>query len=129
MMLGVVVVGFGLDTSGRVPEHLQNYLLVGGMIFVLTSAFSAAFGYYRTLTHDNTMLLLSTKGLSFQSANREDFIEWKTLQTIHLHKNTIIIQSKNQQYYFPAKFLGTSPKRLVETITETQKKVLLGVLR
>ena len=129
MMLGVVVVGFGLDTSGRVPTDLQSYLLIGGMICVLTSAFSAAFGYYRTLTHDNTMLLLSTEGLSFQSANREDFIEWKKLQTIHLHKNTIIIQSNNQQYCFPAKFLGTSPKRLVETITETQKKVLLGVLR
>ena len=129
MMLGVIVVGAGLDTSGRVPEHLQSYFLIGGMICVLASVSSAAFGYYRTLTHDNTMLLLSTKGLSFQSATREDFIEWKGLQTIQLHKNTIIIQSKNQQYCFPAKFLGTSPQKLVETITETQKKVLLGVLR
>ena len=128
-MLGVLVVGAGLDTSGRVSPELQKYLLVGGMIAVLSSVFSACFGYYRTLTRDNTMLILSTDGLSFQSDNQEDFIAWTQLQSIQLRKNTIVIQEKDQEYTLPARFLGTSPKKLVETIIETQKKVLLGVLR
>ena len=129
MMLGVLVVGAGLDTSGRISSDIQNYLLVGGMLAVLSSVFSACYGYYRTLTHDNTMLILSTDGLSFQSDSQEDFIAWKKLQSIQLHKNTIVLQEKHQEYTLPAQFLGTSPKKLVETIIDTQKKVLLGVLR
>ena len=102
MMLSVIVVGAGLDTSGRVPKSLQSYLLIFGMIGVIGAVSSAAFGYYRTIMQDNTVLLLSTEGLSFQSNHREEFIAWKKLQTIQLQRHQIIIQCQHRQVELPA---------------------------
>ena len=129
MTIGVVAVGFGLDMSGRIEEVWQPFLLILGMLCVVSSAFGACWGYYRTLMKDNTLLLLHTSGIVWQTEEESSSIPWNELLRVDLQSNVIVLESKASSIIIPKNFVGTTPKKLVETITSTQKKVLLGVVR
>lgn len=129
MTFGVIAVGFGLDMSGRIEEFWQPILLILGMVCVVSSAFGACWGYYRTLMKDNTLLLLHTSGIVWQTDESSASISWKDLLRVDLQQNVIVLESANVSISIPKHFVGTTPKRLVETIMETQNKVLLGVLQ
>jgi len=129
MTLGVVAVGVGLDMSGRVEEYWQPFLLILGMLCVVSSAFGACWGYYRTLMKDNTLLLLNTYGIVWQTEEASASIPWKELLIVDLQSSVIVLESACTSINIPKNFVGTTPHRLVETIMSTQKKVLLGVLQ
>ena len=128
MTFGVIIVGIGLDMSGRVEEFWQPVFLIMGMLCVVSSAFGACFGYYKTLMKDNTLLLLNTAGVEWRTEQKIESISWKELIDVHLHKASIILKGNTHSIAVPRNFVGSSPKQIVETIIETQKKVLLGVL-
>ena len=129
MTLGVVTVGVGLDMSGRVEEFWQPFLLILGMLCVVSSAFGACWGYYQTLMKDNTLLLLHTSGIVWQTEEDSSSIPWNELVRVDLQPNIIVLASKTTSIIIPKHFVGTTPKRLAETIMSIQKKVLLGVVR
>ena len=129
MTFGVIAVGVGLDMSGRVEELWQPFLLIFGMLCVVSSAFGACWGYYKTLMKDNTLLLLNTYGIVWQTDDSSASIPWKDLVHVEQRSNMIILESAALSISIPKSFVGTTPKRLIETITNTQKKVLLGVVQ
>ena len=129
MTFGVLAVGVGLDMSGRIEEFWQPFLLVLGMLCVVSSAFGACWGYYRTLMKDNTLLLLNTYGIVWQTDESSASIPWKDLLNVDLQPGVIVLESASTSINIPRQFVGTTPHRLVETITSTQKKVLLGVVQ
>ena len=125
----VIAVGVGLDMSGRVEELWQPFLLIFGMLCVVSSAFGACWGYYKTLMKDNTLLLLNTYGIVWQTDDSSASIPWKDLVHVEQRSNMIILESAALSISIPKSFVGITPKRLIETITSTQKKVLLGVVQ
>lgn len=129
MTFGVIAVGVGLDMSGRVEEFWQPLLLILGMLFVVSSAFGACWGYYRTLMKDNSLLLLDTSGISWQTESHSDSLRWKELQTVRQQKDSILLVGQERTIQIPRNYVGKSSKMIVEIILETQKKVLLGVLK
>lgn len=129
MTFGVIIVGIGLDMSGRVEEFWQPAFLIMGMLCVVSSAFGACWGYYKTLMKDNTLLLLSTSGIEWRTEHNIESISWKDLNQVLQQSKSIIIEGNTYSISVPRNFVGISPKNLINTIIDTQKKVLLGVLK
>ena len=127
MMVGVIIVGAGLDGSGRVIDHHQGFFLIFGMCTILASVFSACWGYYQTLQQDTNFLLLSREGLSYQSPSEFFSFLWKDLTHISLENHAIILETHTQQYSISSTFLGIKQQPLCLLIKETQRKALLGV--
>ena len=128
MMVGVIVVGAGLDGSGRVASQYQGGLLISGMMIVLSSVFSACWGYYKTMIQDTSILILTQEGLIYTSPEQNLSLPWKTLEDVESTNRSIIIKTSEQEYCLQDSFLGITNIKLRILIIETQKKVLLGAL-
>jgi hypothetical protein len=129
MMLGAIVVGAGVDTSGRISPNVQPFLLLGGMMCVICAVFGACWGFYKILMNDNTLLLLSTKGIEWNTPSTNESMSWRELDSVEKSGSNILLSGEQKELRIPLHFVGTTPEKLVATISETQKKVLLGVMR
>ena len=128
MMLGVLIVGAGLDSSGRVPTQLHSFFLIFGMICVVFSAFFAFWSYYKTLLKDDSILLLNSRQIQWSTPLEQQSIDWICLIGVEQHDQNICLYGKDSTIHLPKGFVGITDTSLVQTILDTQKKVLLGVL-
>lgn len=126
-MLGVLIVGAGLDSSGRISVELHPFLLIFGMLCVVGSAFCACWSYYKTLLRDDSILLLNTKNIQWSTPFAQDSMEWMSLVSIEQHEQSICLKGKDSTIHLPKGFVGITDTALANTILETQKKVILGV--
>jgi hypothetical protein len=79
--------------------------------------------------NDNALLLLSTEGVEWRTASSHESMNWKDLDSIQKSDSNILLEGTPQRILIPLNFVGTSPQKLMNTISETQKKVLLGVMK
>ena len=129
MMIGVLMVGAGLDASGRITPTYHPIFLILGMIFVVGSAAFACWNYFQTLRKDDSILVLNTHQIVWSTNKQRHTMDWMTLQSIVQTKKNICLHGIDSQLLLPKGFLGISDKKLAKIILETQKKVLLGVLK
>ena len=98
------------------------------MGIVLSSVFSACLGFYKVLMKDTTLLALTTKGVLFTTPSEKVAIAWRELHSVKEQKQKLIFDTSAGEISIPSRFLGISRTQLCRLITETHKKILLGVI-
>ena len=128
MVLGVIIMAFGIDQSGRVAEEWRNPAIVMGVLIVITGVLHACIRFYRTLEKDQTVLVLNQDGIEYHSEGRTQKFDWRTLKHIHYGPEGLEIGlSPNDFLRITKRFLGISGPALATKIKELQHHILLGV--
>ena len=130
MMIGVFTLAFGLDSSGRVPIHLQPWMLMIGICVVITGVSLACYGFFKVLSKEGISLLLQNDGLLYSQEDESHLYSWQSIESVRFAKGKLIIEVEQQQdLIIQQSFLGINGAHLAERIIDIQRKALLGTIR
>jgi len=129
MSTGVIIMAFGLDMSGRVPQDIQPYCVAVGMGMVIIGVICAVFFFVRIAGHQGCHLVLGVKGLQYWDQETSWTIPWQKLVRVDgFPKHLIIFEEEGRTETIEEQFIGISNPALAIRIIEIQRKVLLGIL-
>ena len=130
MMVGVFLLAFGLDSTGRINPSWQPWLLSFGMCIVILGVSMACYGFFFVLSKEGIALVLHRDGLMYKTEANETFYDWQHISAIDFSSGTLTITIENQSPIRIAQsFLGISGTDLAHRIADVQRKALLGTIR
>ena len=130
MMIGVFLLAFGLDSTGRINPSWQPWLLSSGMCVVILGVSMACYGFFFVLSKEGVSLVLRRDGLLHKTDADEHFYDWQHISAVDFSAGTLTISVDNQaSVQIVQSFSGISGADLAHRIADVQRKALLGTIR
>ena len=130
MMIGVLLVALGLESTGRISENHQPWYLIGGVSAVMIGVTGACAGFILVITRKTASLVLHINGLMYTTALDSHWVTWRNIDSISAQNNTVTLQiNPSGSLQIDAKVIGTKSEQLAERLAELKRLVLLGTIR
>ena len=130
MMIGVFVLAFGLDNSGRVPLEWQPWCLSFGICIVIIGVSLACLGFFIVLSKEGISLHLQPNGLRYKSKTIDQFYKWQRIEQIDFSSGALLLKIEDENpISIKQSFLGISGPKLAERLREFQRLALLGTIK
>ena len=130
MMIGVLLVALGLESTGRISEDHQPWYLIGGVLAVMIGVTGACAGFILVITRKTASLVLHINGLMYTTALESHWVTWRNIDDISAQSNTVTVQINPSGYlHIDAKIIGTKGKPLADRLAELKRLVLLGTIK
>ena len=126
MMIGVLLVALGLESTGRISENHQPWYLIGGVSAVMIGVTGACAGFILVITRKTASLVLHINGLLYTTALDSHWVTWRNIDSISAQNTTVTLQiNPSGSLHIDAKVIGTKSEQLAERLAELKRLVLL----
>ena len=130
MMIGVLLVALGLESTGRISEVHQPWYLIGGVSAVMIGVTGACAGFILVITRKTASLVLHINGLMYTTALESHWLSWRNIDGISAQNNIVTLQiNPSGCLQIDAKIIGTSSEQLANRLAELKRLVLLGTIK